>query len=729
MSSQASSSESSSSFHLLDARIQRWIWESGWTELKDVQELAIPAILKGEEDVIIAAATASGKTEAAFFPILTSLLASKAPGCALYISPLKALINDQWGRLELLCAALEVPVVGWHGDVSASLKKQFFKNPSGCLLITPESLEGLLMRQGRALQGPFGGLRYIVIDELHAFIGSERGKQLQALMHRVEAALGRRIMRIGLSATLGEMRLAADFLRPGEGGKVQIIESKEAGQELKVIVKGYYDRPAAPPSDEPSAGEIAIGESLYKSLRGTNNLIFPNSRTQVESYSDRLRHLCERDGLPNEFWPHHGSLSKEIREQTEQALKSGERPATAVATTTLELGIDIGNITSVAQVGPAPSVSSLRQRLGRSGRRKGEPAILRSYCLEREITSKTPLSDQLRTGLIQMTAQIRLLGKKWYEPPKVESLHLSTLIQQLLALIAQHGGISATQAWSELCESGLFPGLTKKEFADLLRGLAAKDILMQESSGLLLHGTVGERIVNHYSFLAAFTSDEEFRIVSGGNTLGTLPLSRPVEKGSHIIFAGRRWRVLDCILAEKLIDVTPAKGGKAPMFDGMMGKVHSRVREEMRAILSESIPISFLDSTAAEQLREAREAFTRMELGRQSMIQAGNDVHLFTWKGDRVNDTFALLLGRRELTAVNEGVYVLIIGANTAQVRASLESIANEVGLSPEELASTVKNKVREKWDVLLAEDLLNKTFASTEFDIAGAVDTARTLT
>ena len=728
MSSQPSSSEPSSSFNLLDERVQRWVWQAGWTELKDAQEQAIPLILKGDDDIIIAAATASGKTEAAFLPILTALLASKTPRCALYISPLKALINDQWARLDRLCASLEVPVVGWHGDIAASRKKKFFENPSGCLLITPESLEGLLMRQGHALQGPFGGLSYIVVDELHAFIGTERGKQLQSLMHRVETALKRRIVRIGLSATLGEMRLAADFLRPGEGDKVQIIESKDSAQELKVIVKGYYDRPSGSTPDEPSAGALAIGESLYKTLRGSNNLIFPNSRAQVETYSDRLRRFCEHDGFPNEFWPHHGSLSKDIREETERALKSGERPATAVATNTLELGIDLGSVTSVAQIGPAPSVASLRQRLGRSGRRKGEPAILRSYCLEREITPKTPIPDQLRQGLVQMTAQIRLLVKGWYEPPQISGLHLSTLIQQLLALIAQYGGISAGQAWAVLCESNLFSGLSKGEFTELLRGLGEKEVLMQDSSGLLLHAPLGERLVNHYSFLAAFASDEEFRIVSGGRTLGTLPLSRPVEKGSYLIFAGRRWQVIDCVLSEKLIDVVPAKGGKPPIFDGMGGKAHDHVREEMHTILSESSAIPFLDVTAATQLSEARKAYTRLDLGRQRIIQSGADVYIFTWRGDRLNDTLALLLSRQELRVVNEGVCSIVIGTETDQVSAALRVIATESPPSPEQLAVSVQNKLREKWDWLLTENLLNRGFSAAEFEIPGVVALAQDL-
>ncbi|RJR46233.1 MAG: DEAD/DEAH box helicase [Desulfobacteraceae bacterium] len=743
MSSPHSDSEKrSKSFDLLDERIQRWIWQAGWTELRDTQETAIPAILAADRDVIISAATASGKTEAAFFPILTYLLGAGERACVLYISPLKALINDQWRRLDQLCELLDIPVIPWHGDASETAKKRFLKRPGGCLLITPESLEGILIRHGHGLGSLFGELAFIVVDELHAFIDTERGKQLQSLMQRIELVLSRKLPRIGLSATLGNMQLAAEFLRPGAGCDVQVIESREGFQELKVIVKGYRDLApespkegttpimTSPGADENRAtGEIAVSIDLFRTLRGTNNLVFPNSRRKVEIYSDLLRRRCEREGLPNEFWPHHGSLSKEIREETERALKAGDRPVTAIATTTLELGIDIGAVKSIAQIGPAPSVASLRQRLGRSGRRKGEPAILRCYCLDAELKPDTPISDRLRESLVQTIAQIRLLVKGWYEPPRISGMHLSTLIQQVLSLIAQYGGVDAAQAWSVLCASGVFRGLSKQDFAELLRGLGSNEILMQDATGLLLHGPTGERIVNHYSFLAAFAADEEFRVFVRGKTLGSLPLSRPVETGSYVIFAGRRWKVLSCNPAEKYIEVEPAKGGKPPLFDGMVGKVHDQVREEMRAVLTSLAPIPFLDVTASKQLEEGRRNYAELGLSDRSLIQSGADVHVFTWKGDWVNDTLSLLLSRKNMRALNEGIVVTALETDVKTVFHALRSIADEPPPSAEALAETVRNKLREKWDHLLAETLLNKTYASRELDIPGACSVARGIT
>ncbi len=740
----ASKSNASDSFSLLDERIQRWIRQSGWSELKVAQEQAIPAILAGDQDVVIAAATASGKTEAAFLPILTRLLSEQKKGCVIYISPLKALINDQWWRLEGLCETLEIPVTPWHGDISGTQKRKFKKSPVGCLLITPESLEALLMANGHALQGLFGGLRYLVIDELHAFIGTERGKQLQSLMNRIDIALKRFTPRIALSATLGDtdnaMKKVAEFLRPKANTPVKIIKSSDANQELKVLIKGFIDYPlrlADPASLEPddadfekstSQGTRAISEHLFKTLRGSNNLVFPNSRGNVEKYAALLRSLCENLSLPNEFWPHHGSLAKEVREETEAALKAKDRPASAICTTTLEMGIDIGSVKSIAQIGCAPSVASLRQRLGRSGRR-GEAAILRCYALEAELTPQSPLSDLLREDLVQSIAQVRLSLRSWYEPPKIEGLHLSTLIQQLLSLIAQYGGINAANAWTALCGSGVFANVSKQDFILLLRELAKKEILIQTPTGLLLHGQVGEQIVNHYSFYAAFSSEEEFRLVHGGKTLGSLPLSQPVEKGTHLIFAGKRWQVQSLDIEKKVIVVMPALGGKLPQFDGGSIPVDDGVRQEMRQVLAETMPIPFLDATANQLLQEARATFHRMGLDAQVILVGSNTVQLYLWRGDRIMNTLVLMLKLAGFNAENVGLCIDIKTNNPEKLFDALRDLATSPPPDPMALVANVINKQLEKWDHLLPDVLLARNYSSHTLDVVGGHGAIKSLT
>ncbi|MHB1677821.1 MAG: DEAD/DEAH box helicase [Sulfuriferula sp.] len=716
----------SSSFYLLDERIRRFIWAEGWESLRDAQELAIPLILNADKDVIIAAATAAGKTEAAFLPALTHLLQTNQTGLIVYISPLKALINDQFGRLERLCEQLDIPVWPWHGDVSATIKKRFMNKRHGVLLITPESLEAFLCNRGTSVKSLFEHTAYFVVDELHAFIGSERGKQLQSLLHRIEFTLGRTVPRIGLSATLGDMCLAAGFLRPGKASSVEIVHSKSHDAELKIMVKGY-EEPLVVTANEIKANDqeaaerepitpALIATHLFNSLRGSNNLVFPNSRREVERFTHLLNRLCAQQNVPNEFWPHHGSLSKEIRYETEVALKQKEYPATALCTNTLELGIDIGAVKSVAQIGSPPSVASLRQRLGRSGRRKGEPAILRGYCIENALAEKSSLSAELRLDTIQMAAMILLLLEGWLEPPKADGLHFSTLIQQILSVIAQNGGASIGQLYGLLCgPESPFYRVTKEEFVELVRHLGAKEMLMQDSSGDLLHGRLGEKFVNHYTFYAAFATDEEFRIVAGGKTLGTLPIHQMLVTGQRILFAGKTWRVESVDEEQKTIYVTRTSGGVPPLFSGGGGRVDTKIRQHMRELLEESTIPAFLDETASRFINEARGNYKRFNLKNTRTLDLGKEVFLLTWLGDSGNEALACMLMLQGLEAVASGLGVEI-QKGTRSMAETIELITHirwDEDLPLDLLLEKAKNLQREKWDWALPDHLLRKSYAS----------------
>ncbi|MBE0705382.1 MAG: DEAD/DEAH box helicase, partial [Afipia sp.] len=280
----------SQAFLQLDPRIQHYLWAEGWGDLREVQELAIPLILPGNQDVIVAASTASGKTEAAFLPALTHLLQQPEEGLIVYISPLKALINDQFGRLDRLCENLEIPVWPWHGDVTVTSKRKFLAKPRGALLITPESLEATLCTRGTSVAGLFKRTSFFVVDELHAFIGSERGKQLQSLMHRIDVALNRKVPRVGLSATLGDMSLAAGFLRSDR--PVAIVDAASTGGQLLIKVKGFEEPPSQSGTQKNDSqaerAPLEIAKHMFKVLRGSNNLVFPNSRQEVERYTHLL---------------------------------------------------------------------------------------------------------------------------------------------------------------------------------------------------------------------------------------------------------------------------------------------------------------------------------------------------------------------------------------------------------------------------------------------------------
>ena len=748
MNSPPSNSETgaSSSFSRLHPGVQKWIWDKGWTALHPIQEEAAKPILGGETDVIIAAATAGGKTEAAFLPILSKIAENPTGSIrCLCVSPLKALINDQFNRLEQLSEYSEVSVHRWHGDVPSSKKQKLLKKPSGILIITPESLEALFVRRGPRIPTLFAGLNFIVIDELHAFIGRERGRQLQSLLHRVELTIRRTIPRIGLSATLGDMNMASEFLRPARGEEVVRIVSENEGQEIKIQLRGYLRTPPRlsrkevqvayaegreiQPEDVFTGDILDITEHLFRKLRGTDNLIFANSRQTVEELSDCLRRKSLKMRIPNEFLPHHGSLSKELREDAESLVKGKEKPGNIVCTTTLELGIDIGDVASIAQIGTPHSVSSMRQRLGRSGRRDGKAAVMRIYVIENEITPETPLQDALRAELVQSIAMVNLLLGKWNESPTAEMLHLSTLVQQVLSLTAQYGGVSAKDAWRILCQSGPFKGVDSSMFATLLRELGRRDLITQTHDGEIVIGHTGEKIVDHFDFYSSFMTPEEFRLVTAGRVLGSLPIVEPVTEGMSLIFGGCRWKILNIDFNRKIIDLQPAAGGIPPKFSSGGGLIDDKIREEMFLLYcSKQMPV-YLNAGAQSLLAEGRDNFERSGLARQSLLQVGKDVLIFPWKGDRILGTLKLQLTLCGFDVSNEGIALLVLKTSTNSVRSHLRILAESGPADPMNLVKAVKNKETEKYDHYLPAELLCRDYASRMIDTVGSWKTASALT
>lgn len=721
-----SASDASSSFDLLHERVRRWIWDQQWSELRDVQEIAIRTILGGDDDAIITAATAAGKTEAAFLPICSTLVddATTAGVLVLYVGPLKALINDQWRRLDGLCESLEIPVHRWHGDVNAAARQKLIRDPSGILLITPESLEALFVRRGSDVARIFATLRFVVIDELHAFIGSERGMQLQSLLHRLERTLRRRVRRIGLSATLGDMSIAADYLRPPNRrtAPAAIVRSDEAGSGLKIRLYGFKEALRERRSDEDDDETArSIAQHLFRTLRGSNNLVFANARSNVEFYTDLLSRMCSAMNLPQEFFAHHGSLSRELRSHVEAELKRGERPLTVICTSTLEMGIDIGAVKSVAQIGPPPNVASLRQRLGRSGRR-GEPAVLRIYIQEETISDRSSPQDAIRAHLVETIAMVNLLLDRWVDPPLAEVLHGSTLVQQILSLIAQYGGVTAADAYALLCESGPFQHMPKAMFLALLRSLAAHDLIAQMNDGVLIHGVKGEKLVNSYDFYTAFITPDEYRLVAAGEQLGTLPIVIPVTAGSFLIFAGRRWKVVGVDEEKRVIDLVPAAGGRVPIFDhGGGGNVHDRVRREMFAIYTSDDVPAYLDTVAADLLHEGRENFARYSLNRTSYIPCGDGSMYFPWYGSLAMNTLVRQLAMRGVEVSVEGPAIVAERITPSALRDAVTDCEAERPVDTAGLAASVQNKHEEKWDWALDEATLCASYASRKLARNGA--------
>ena len=694
MSSPHSSSNPSSAFELLAEPVRRWIWDQGWTELRDIQERAITTLLEEDRDLVIAAPTAGGKTEAAFLPLISSVVTEPGPGGfdLVYVAPLRALINDQLGRVGDVCARADLSVYPWNGDISQGVKSRARRNPRGVLMITPESLEALFVLRGLEIPTLFAGARAIIIDELHALLDNERGIHLRSLLTRLELAVGRRIRRVGLSATLADMETVKEYLRPGDPGAVDLLESEVDGGELKVQLRGYVTGAEG----DGEASKKAVAKHLFERLRGTPNLVFAGSRQNVEWYADALRQMSEDAKVPVDFLPHHASLSREHRLDVERRLKSSGT-ATAICTSTLELGIDIGTIDCVAQIGSPFSVSSLRQRLGRSGRR-GQSAVLRMYSIERDTDAGSRPIDRLHLGLVRSVAMVELLGDRWCEPPAPHALHLSTLTHQILSVIAQHGGATAQRLYETLCRQGPFRKVSTEQFARLLRQMGSAEIALIEQApdDTLLLGALGEKLVEHYSFYAVFQTSEDYRVLLGSKQIGVLPMTRVFVPDMTIILSGRRWRIIGVHSRAKVIEVTQDRTGTPPPFDGGSGLIHDGVVRKMKAVLSGNGVPAYLDTTAAELLEDARSEFRRLRLDHRSICESGENARLVaTWAGTIKTSTLSLKLKSMGFKAMDHDGFLEVEEPSSGHTLvAALEAMARQ---TPADVAGEFADGLRKR--------------------------------
>ena len=729
MTSPRSNSNASSAFDLLAEPVRRWIWDKGWTEMRDIQERAILGLLEADRDLIIAAPTAGGKTEAAFLPLISSVLTTPGQGGfdLVYVAPLRALINDQTRRMEDLCERAELPVYPWHGDISRDVKTRARRDPRGVLLITPESLEALFVLRGLEIPTLFATTRTIIIDELHAFLDNERGIHLRSLLTRLERAVGRRIQRVGLSATLTGMDTVKAYLRPENPASVSLLESEGSGQELRVQIRGYRTGE----KEAVDAAKRAVAKHLYARLRGTPNLVFAGSRPNVEWYADALREMSEEASVPLDFFPHHASLSRSHRLDVERRLKTS-RTATAICTSTLELGIDIGDIDCVAQIGPPFSVSSLRQRLGRSGRR-GQPAVLRMYAIERSTNADSHPIDRLHLDLVRSIAMVELLVERWYEPPAPQALHLSTLTHQVLSVIAEHGGANANRIYDTLCRQGPFRLVTTDQFVRLLRQMGSPEISLIEQApdGTLLLGPQGEKLVEHYSFYAVFQTVEEYRVLSGSNQVGVLPSSAVFLPSMTIILSGRRWRITAVHSHDKVIEVTPDPTGTPPPFGGSSGLVHDRITEKMRTVFSDKRLPAYLDNTTTRLLEDARSEFLRLGLDQRSICETGDHEQVVaTWAGTVKTTTLSLKLKSMGFKVVaHDGFLEVDAPRADHQVEAALQMMAEQTpdDLEAEPLAG-LENVMSEQFHRYLSRDLLYEDVCSSLVDLRSLPQLARNI-
>jgi ATP-dependent Lhr-like helicase len=610
--------------------------------------------------------------------------------------------------------------------VSENHKQKALESPAGILQITPESLEALLLRRHERIAGLFGKLKFIVIDEVHAFMGTDRGAQLLCQMERIRDLSLSEPRRVGLSATLGNYAGALEWLGRGTGREALLVSGKKGGdplrrgtgQRVSLAVDYYRDQGYYP--------------ALYEQCRGVKKcIIFTNSRLEAEETVAALKALAKERGGEDHFHVHHGSIAASLRQETERALREKEGPVTTAATATLELGIDIGELDRIIQIGPPMGAANFVQRLGRSGRGGGTRQM---YFTHREFpppSGSPSIIDRIPWGLLQTVAVIQLyLEEQWTEDARERPLPFSLLCHQTLSVLASLGEHSPGELSRRVLSFPPFGNIAVDDFAELLRGLMSGGLIEKTGEGKIILGLEGERIVNHYSFYSVFPGEDEFRVTFGGRELGKVNFIPP--QGSGIVLGGRSWRVEAVNLRGREIIAVPGAEGGVRIWRGGSAPVHSRITGRMRQVLTESRAYPYLSPRAAARLAEARALAAETGLGERILFRDEKGAGFFIpWLGSRGMRTLLLLLQGKKTretlalaSAERENEFALRVNTKLApeDFLGKLRAIIDGPG-KPEELMDLPKipqSKIplTEKFDYLLPPDLLLKQFAANMLDM-----------
>lgn len=722
--------------------VQEYIYQNHWENLRSIQVAAADAIFNTDENVLLTASTASGKTEAAFFPIIT-LFSEDMPssvGC-IYIGPLKALINDQFSRLNDLCAEADIPVWHWHGDVAQSHKAKLMRHPSGILQITPESLEALLLHKHAAIAKLFGDLRFVVIDEVHSLLRGDRGGQTLCLIERLSRIAGVNPRRIGLSATIGDPEGTGEFLSLGTGRKTIIPKIDAKGSKWRLSMEHFYVKDAQAAEDKQIPGALPVLEEktddaptnadpgigyIFEHTRGKKCLVFVNSREECEMVTTTLRHYCELNHESDRFLVHHGNLSASYRETAEGIMKDDSQYMTTVTTATLELGIDIGRLERAFQIDAPWTVSSFLQRMGRTGRRELPPEMW-FVIREDEPEVRAMLPTTIPWKLLQGIALVQLyLEERWVEPPRLDRLPFSLLYHQTMSTLASCGELSPRALADRVLRLHYFHRITQEDYRVLLRHLIATDHIQQTEQGGLIVGLAGERVINSFKFYGVFQESEEYTVRSESQELGTVVSPPPV--GEKLAIAGHVWQVLDVDHKRRLIYCQQVKGSVPAYFGQCPGDLHTKILERMRRVLQEDRQYPYLMKNAVARLEQARFTAAHSGAAEKPLINLGGNMWcLLPWVGTYTFLTMerflkikcADRLGLRNLDSARPFFIQFTMKADeSAFFRVLSEEIRKPV--DPMELVYPKELPLFDKYDEYLPEELVKKGFALGVLDVDG---------
>jgi ATP-dependent Lhr-like helicase len=590
----------------------------GWKRLRPLQEEAFAQISAGS-DVLLVAPTAGGKTEAALFPLLTAMEEQSWTGVSvLYVCPLKALLNNLEPRVRQYAGWLGRTAQIWHGDISSNRRQAMLRDPPDILLTTPESLESMLISASVDHRRLLAGVRTVVVDEVHAFAKDDRGWHLLCVLERVAHLAGRPLQRVGLSATVGAPSRLLSWLQG-------------AGERPARVVASVSETDRLPEIELDRVGNLANAAKIISSLhRGEKRLVFCDSRRTVEELGEALR------GLGITVFLSHASLSVDERRRAEEAFTQA-RDCVIVSTSTLELGIDVGDLDRVIQINSPWSVSSFLQRLGRTGRRPGQ---VRNCLL-------LALSEE---DVLVAASLLQLWGNGYVEPslPPPDPRHI--VAQQIMALTLQEGAIG-NALWADWWNGN--PLFSSINTHPVLAHLVAEGYLGQDGQTLLI-GRKAEEDYGRRHFMdlmASFTAPPEITVLQGGKEIGRcdpMLLTRAAQGPRLLLLSGRSWQVdwIDWKHRRCHVVSIEGTGGLARWStSSSFGTSFELARTIRQVVLGQDPPVR-LTHRAVSALASARTELAGMaEPERTVVTRSAHDVLWWTWAGTRVNATLKASLG------------------------------------------------------------------------------------
>jgi len=724
-------------FNRLAPFIQDYIYQEKWDELRGIQVVACEVIFDSDDNLLLSSGTASGKTEAAFLPVLTELFnkPSKSVG-VLYISPLKALINDQFKRLEQLLIDSHIPVVKWHGDASQTKKDELIKNPKGLLQITPESLESLISNKRGACLQLFSDLRFVIIDEVHHFMRDARGIQLLCVLERLQKLTGVVPRRIGLSATMGDLELAAAWLNTGTERNCAAPVTDEGKKRVRLHVErfvNYADKRDFEERDG-SGNIISVSEGgdignrehyeyLFKATLDKKTIIFTNSREETEYILANLREIAIKNKSPDVYRVHHGNISALLRETTEDEMKAEDEKIVTGATVTLELGIDIGSLDQAVQVGAPLNVSSFAQRLGRCGRRGQIPQLLFTIVESIQINS-ADIIGPINWELIRTIAIIDIYTKEhWIEPIYPHNHAYNLVYHQTMSHLKSNGELSPAALAQAILSLGCFKHIPQEDYRKLLEYLIYIEQLERTERGGIIIGREGEKVVNSHKFLTVFIAPEYLLVKDENRTIGTVDKIYPV--GTRFALAGQAWETVDVNEKSKVIFVKHVPGISLVDWDQDTSvELHTVLIQRMKDVLLTDEAYPYLSDRCAPRLEEIR-YIARNSGILNNLVTPISDKKfaIFPWVGTRQLFTlhYSLLYkGIKSKLPWITCVYLEVVYNGTAEALYELIMDILHSDLDLYDLPLPDKVQVLGKYNDFIPEDLLRKQFIEDYLDFEG---------